>query len=449
MKKTVWSKLGWVSFLLIFLSACGSGVETAGNNPLPTTNPSANTPNNNPSSSPPAPKLGQVTTQAFNIGGNFPADIDIVDQPDLKNVLFITSFSPAAVLAVDLNTNPLQLSATVKGLPSLPSGSGLPSALTVVDSTHAFLLTSSALIYFNPTTSNVYQTADLTTAINLTSPLNQVNPDGSSAGTVSGSFTPTFPASVAVSGSRVAVTFSNLQFTGFSLTSAVQGIVRFFDVQGTTLSVPSTVYAATSGYNTSGLTALPNGNLLVTNTGITQFTPDFSNQEPVTPGSVDLLNPLNGQVVSTLDLGLSAPAFRSWALSPDGKNAFLGSASGGYVLEIGLSPLSLIHGVSNPIVVTNAANGTDFIDDVVMGRQGGGIYPMSFNHNSVFAVDLTGATPVLLSNSVDLSFPGNPGTVSGAGPAVLRPGTPGVDFNGPDLFVLTGNPGTLAAIVTY
>jgi hypothetical protein len=84
-----------------------------------------------------------------------------------------------------------------------------------------------------------------------------------------------------------------------------------------------------------------------------------------------------------------------------------------------------------------------------MGHAGAGLFACSFNHNSVFAFDLTGAEPSLLPNSVDLSFPSNPGGVSGAGPAALRPGEPGVDFTGPDLFVLTGSPGTVAAIKTY
>lgn len=73
---------------------------------------------------------------------------------------------------------------------------------------------------------------------------------------------------------------------------------------------------------------------------------------------------------------------------------------------------------------------------------------MSFNNSKVYAVDLAGDEPTLLPDVVDLSFPGGLG-ITGAGPGALRPGEPGVDFTTPDLFVLTSNPGTVAAIKTY
>jgi len=415
--------------LLVLIPACSSGVGTS-----------------NPSSI-----LGDVTRSAFIIGSSFPADIDIVDRQGLRDLAFITTSTPASVLAVDLNANPLALSKVFAGLPSLPpeASAGIPINLSIVDVTHALLLTSTSLIYFNPLDAAIYQTVDLTGPIELTSPLSQSDAEGRAIGSVSGSFTPSFPSNVAALGSRVAVTFSNLTFTGFSLSSATQGVVRFFDIQGNSLVTASPVYAATAGFNTTGLTALPNGTaFLVTNSGLTRFTADFSNQEPVTAGSVNIINPFDGQNLANLSLGMTTPAFRSWAVTPDGKRAFLGSGSGGYLIEIDLNLLQVLHGEGNPLVVTSGQNGTDFIDEVVMGRGGAGLFVMSFNHSSLYAFDLTGVEPSLLPNVIDLSFPDNPGT-TGAGPAALRPGEPGVDFTGPDLFVLTGDPGTVAAIKTY
>jgi hypothetical protein len=426
---TRFSKLFTILFTLMSLAACGGGIGTA----------------------PPAPILGSVTTSALSLAGPFPADIDIVDQPGLRDTAFVTTTSPAAVLAVDLNANPLKLSGTFQGLPSLPAqaSAGIPSVLFVVDGTHAFLLTSTSLIYFNPTDAAVYQIVDLTTSIELTAPLTQVDAGGNPTGQVSGTFTPAFPSNLAVLGNKVAVSFSDLSFTGFSLSGATQGIVRLFDIQGNTVVPAAPTYVAATGFNTTGLTALPNGTaFLITNSGLTRFTPDFSNQEPVTSASVNVINPSMGQNIANLNLGMTTPAFRPWAVSPDGKHAFLGSGSGGYVIEIDLDSLQVVRGEGNPIVVTSAQNGTDFLDDVVMGHDGNALFVMSFNHSSVYGLDLTQGEPRLLDQVIDLSFPGSAG-ITGAGPAALRPGSPGVDFTGPDLFVLTGDPGTVAAIKTY
>lgn len=429
---------------LYFMGACGSAVVTSTPNTIPTSeNPPA------PIDGPLAPVLGQATLNAF-ILGDYPADIDIPNIEGLKNIAFITSFFPAGVIAVDLNSNPLQ-ALPGKGLPSLAgiNNAGFPNVAFFADATHAYLLTSTTLILFNPSNATVYDTVDLTVPLNLSSPLARINPDGSSASPVSGSFTPSYPSSVIALGSKVLVGFSNLNYTGFSLTSATQGMVRVFDMQNDSLAAATPEYFVTSGYNTTGLTALSNGKFLVTNSGITQFTPDFSNQLPVTQATVDLMDSQGAALLGSLDLALSTPAFRSWAVTPDGSKAFIGSASGGFVMEIGLSPtFQVIRGVNNPIVITDAHLGTDYIDDVVMANDGGGIYPISFNHSSVYAVDLTGDSPLLTEEKSDLSAPGNPG-LTGAGPGAMRPGQVGVDFNGPSLFVMTASPGSLAAINTY
>jgi len=450
MKPYIFLSKGIMLWGLLFLSACGSGIVVVPGNPLPDTPPPDGTPAVS-TTVPKAPQFTEVTPNAFNIGSLFPADIDIVNQPGIQNIVFITTSFPGAVLAVDLNTNPLSLSSTVTGLTSIPGGSGIPNTLFVVDATHAFLLTSNSVLYFNPTNGSIYQTLDLSGAITLNTPLDQVDASGNPLPDVpTGPFTPSFPAGMVFAGNKLAVSFSNVFFVGFSLDHAVQGVVEWFNINTSfpylTPSAPE--YIATSGFNLTSLTLLPNGNVLATNSGVTQFTPDFSNQLPVTPGSVDLMDFSTVQLIGSLDLGMTTPAFRPWAVTPDGSEAFIGSASGGYVMQIGTNPLTLIHGGTNPIVITNAANGTDYIDDVVMYRLAGGIFPMSFNNSKVFAVDLTVVPPVLIADVVDLDDPGTPG-VTGAGPGALRPGIPGVDFTGPDLFILTGNPGTMAAIKTY
>ncbi len=418
-----------------FMGACGgSGVVTNPGEELPS-----------------APVFGEVVPQAFNIGSS-PVDIDIVDKPGLENIAFITTSSTAGVvLALDLNSNPIGLSSTVVGLPSLPVNSdlGYVNNLEVIDASHALLLTSNfptggKIVFFNPTTGTVYTLLDLAGSVSLTSPLQKRNTDGSSS-VVSGSFNPSFPASIAVVGSRVAVSFSNL-FYELEGVSAVQGIVRFFDIQNNNL-IP-TFYTATSGFNTTGITVLKNDKLLVTDSGILEFTDN--NQIPITDAFVNIINPLSGALEKNLNIGHSAPAYRQWAVTFDGSRGFIGSASGGFVIEIGLDEnLSLIHGLNNPLVVTSSSLDTDYVDDVVLSREGTGLYVASFNTNSVYTFDLTQTPPVLSGNPINLSMNTDPQVRSGAGPMALRPGTPGVNFNGFDFYILTATPGTIAAVKTY
>lgn len=415
--------------------ACGgSGVETAPGEELPS-----------------APVLGEVVPKAFNLGSS-PVDIDIVDKPGLENIAFITTSATAGVvLALDLNSNPISLSSSIVGLPTLPSSSdiGYPNNLEVIDAQHALLLTSNfptggKIVFFNPTTGSVYQLLDLGETLNLSTALQKRNADGFLT-SISGEFNPSFPASMGIVGSRLAVSFSNLSYEQNGI-SAVQGLIRFFDIQNETL-IPRS-YVATTGFNTTGITVLKNGKLLVTDSGVLKFTDN--NQTPLTNAHANIIDPFTFTLETVLNLGQTAPAYRQWALSSDGSKAYIGSASGGFVIGINLigNP-SVIYGLSNPLVVTSALLDTDFLDDVVMSRDGMALFVASFNTNSVYTLDLTETPPTLSNNVINLSLNEDPQIRSGAGPMALRPGIPGLDFTGFDFYVLTATPGTLAAVKTY
>jgi len=443
------TKVLFVLFLLWLIHwvvACGQGVESA-------------PPNQNEETQ------GSWTINKNALNGIVCApDLDILDVPgqaSLGRIMFITLFAPAAVLAVDLDANPLAAfaSSVYAGLPSTAlDGMGYPANLLVSDLNHAFLLTSSRtttsvsthLIYFNPQTGAVYQNLDLNTPLTLSADLAQVNGSGQSISSVpsGSSFTPIIPQNLARIGNRLAISFSNYEYTTVPSRWS-QGIVRYYDI-GETSITPTSIYTASqcgsaAGYNTSGLTTLSNGKLLATCSGATQITGEGS--VPVTNGGVDLIKPADGSIEASVSLGATAPAFRAWAVTSDGK-AFLGSSTGGYLLQLSLSPtLRIVRGPSNPITVTNASNGTDFIDDVVLSEDEKTLFAASYNTSSVHAFNVAGADPVKLSQIADLSS-SSPGT-EGAGPLAIRPGTPDITFTGADLFTVRCNGNSLAAIKTY
>lgn len=443
LRRALVALLGLMS--LYGMGACGGSgaVVTSDPNIIP---PAMN-PTPAPNSGPLPPKITQVIKNARNLGSLYPPDLDIPNVPGLSNYAFVTVFSPPAVVALNLNTNDLSVDGT-KGLPSLSTVSGLGDVIgtVIADATHAYVLGYNKIVIFNPSNATIYGTLDFSDALTLSESLGVKHGNGSDAGTVSGSFTPFYPQGIAVSGNKLYVSFANLSFSFGSIDTAVQGVVRVYDIVGNTLVPSSTPYVAASGYNTTGLTVLPNGNLLVTSSGLGLYDSSTFIFAPTVAARLDLLNQQNLEMDNSIDLGLSYPNFRAWALSPDGTKAFMGSAFTGVVYEVALNPLQLLRGINNPIVITSADAGSDFLADVAMSSDGGGLYVASSNNSKVYAVDLTQSSPTLTNQVAD--FSAAPGLV-GVGSLAFRPGQVGVDFTGPTLFVLTGNPGTVGAIFTY
>lgn len=432
--------------LMAWMGACGGG--TSVGTSTPNTIPPAENAPPPPNSGPVSPKITQVVKNALSLGASvYPPDLDIPNIPGLDHYAFVTTFDPA-IIAVDLNTNPLSVDVG-KGLPNLAtvSGFGFIIGTAIKDATHAYVLGSEKLVIFNPSNATIYGSIEFTDSINLSSPLAIRNGDGSGAGQVSGSFTPFYPQGLAISGNKLYISFANLTFTGFgTIDKATQSLVRIYDIVGDSITPSAIPYVAANGFNSTGLTALDDGNLLITNSGIGLYDSVTFVFSPTIPATVDLFNTQTSSTIGTLDLGLSYPSFRSWAITPDGNNAFLGSATAGVVIEIGLNPFQIKRGFDNPIVITSTEIGSDYLSDVVISPDGGGLYVASSNNSKVYAVDLTQSQPTLTDQVADFSAP--PGVV-GVGSMSFRPGQVGVNFTGPDLFLLTNNPGTIAAIFTY
>ncbi len=430
----------------LLAAACGSGtIDTSGGN------------NNGGNGS------GTLTTSesfalatnalnAFALGGDFPPEIVIPKASGMQSTAFIASFSPAGVIPVDLNSSPLQVSqqfATID-VSTVPEAA-FPNHVRVISTTSAFLLGGSGMIYYNPTSGAIFDKVSLTTPINLTEALPLSGACDYDFDTVAetevgpGPFSPNFAADLQILGNRAFVSMGSSCFDAGFNSFYVQGLVLVYDInnQPPFLTPASTPYIVLSGFNATGLT-VAGGKLIATSTGDTALGGAAST--PETPSFLDEIDPQTLAVTRTLDMGEVGLNFQPLAVSADAKRGFIGSSAFSELYEIDLQNFTALRGESNPIQITDEA--ADFISDQEIAEGGEILFVSSFNRSAVNAIDLTSSERTVLPTSLDFAFPDNPG-ITGAGPIAIRPGVPGLDFTGPDLFVLTASPGTVSTATTY
>ena len=396
--------------------------------------------------------LATAALNAFALGGDFPPEIVIPKASGMQSTAFIASFSPAGVIPIDLNRSPLQVSeqfATID-VSTVPEAA-FPNHVRVISTTSAFLLGGSGMIYYNPTSGAIFDKISLTAPIELTEALPLSGACDYDFDTVAetevgpGPFSPNFAADLQIVGNRAFVSMGSSCFDSGFNSFYVQGLVLVFDVnnQPPFLTPAATPYIVLSGFNATGLT-VAGGKLIATSTGDTALGGAGSN--PETPSFLDEIDPQTLTVSRTLEMGQTALNFQPLAVSADAKRGFIGSSAFSEVYEIDLQNFTALRGPSNPIQITDEA--ADFISDQEIAEGGGILFVSSFNRSAVNAVDLASSERTVLPTSLNFAFPDNPG-VTGAGPMAIRPGVPGIDFTGPDLFVLTASPGTVSTATTY
>lgn len=379
--------------------------------------------------------------RSFALASDFPSDIVIPDIDGMRSTAFIVSASePSGVIPVDIDATPLQVSTSFKTFEA-PNGAGIPSRLVVAAADRAFLLTSDAVISFNPTSGAIL---GMSSAISqLTIEGGHRNSDGTSA---SVTVTPSYPGGVTQSGDRLFVSSANYIKTQAPAVTA-PGTVQIFSIASDG-SLSRTGSFVTSGFNPTGLAVRNGDELLVLNSGVIDIV--NSQGTPQTAASIDVVDINKLTIKATIPLGIVAASPYGMALTIDQSRAFVGSAAYGDVYEIDLINQKVLHGKDNPIVVTT---GSDYVSALTLSVDDLYLYASSFEQSAVLPFDLSGSDPVIGSAFV-VGFPAgvtdqNPsGANTGAGPLAVRPGSRGVDYQGEDLFVLTGYPGTLVAINT-
>lgn len=437
--------------LSALLISCGGGMHTKNNSPQ----------GGGPDSSYQTP-WGNVTItrDAFIFGSDYPSDIVIPDIDGMRDTAFVVSYSaPSGVLAIDLDRDPLALSDRFAGLIS-PDGSGFPGSLYILSAERAFLLTSSHVIDFNPTTGKINASKYLLERFELGrfEPISQefdVDGDGADERTVD-HINQSYPGNLSAVSDKLYITMSNY-ISPIRPAIAAPGTIIVFDILG------SDPYLAkrgdpiiTSDYNPTGVTRLPSGLIAITNSGVSDVWSGVAH--PITNSSIDILDPETDQIIGNISLGEAALSFQEMAVTSDGAYAYIGSASFGEVYATDFINRSALYSHADPIRITGSSEGSDYLSSVALGYDNWYLFAASFDNSSIYTVDVTTSPPAVLPSAFPepfvLGFPKgvtaeNPtGTCTGVGAIAVRPGTPGIDFSGPDLFALTGSPGTLVTIST-
>ena len=287
-----------------------------------------------------------ITKDAFILGSDYPPDIEIPDIDGLRSTAFVVSFSsPAGVLAIDLESDPLAISSEFAGLIS-PDGSGYPSALEIVSSSRAFLLTSSSVVDFNPTTGGVYTTINLISEIDLGGyrPISDsfdVDSDGKNEDTIK-NFTMSYPGGLAQSDGKLFVTMSNY-ISPLLPAIAAPGIVRVFQLSDSSPYLTEiTDSIITTDFNPTGVTPLPDGTIAITNSGVSDIWDGVSH--PITESSIDILDPDTLEIVDNIPMGTVSLSFKKLAVTTDGATAYIGSSSYGEIYGIDLEEKEAIYG---------------------------------------------------------------------------------------------------------
>lgn len=380
-----------------------------------------------------------IMSSSFALAGDFPADVVIPDIEGMKSTAFVVSTSlPAGVIAIDIDADPMKLSTKFAGF-ILPDGAGIPSRLLVSAIDQAFILTSNSIISFNPISGGIYESENILASVNIGS--GYKNSDGSEA---PDTVTPSYPGGIARVGDTLFASTANYTRTQTPAVAA-PGTVLVFSIENDHLLSPNG-HILTSHFNPTGLSVRDKEDLVITNSGVVDIVD--AKGVPKTPSAIDIVDPKSLTIKSTIELGMVGASFHDVEITFDGSRGFIGSSVYGHVYEIDFINTQLLRGFDNPIAVND---GSDYVSDVVLSVDNALLFAASFEDSTVYPLDLS-VVPPSKGDGFVVGYPAgvtetNPsGANTGAGPVAVRPGTRGVNYEGEDLFILTGYPGTLVAI---
>lgn len=349
-----------------------------------------------------------------------------VEDDGVVRVLSLTGAAPTLVRA-------LQVDAATFG------AGGAAGALSIQDE-HTALLASSGsgnenVFVFDPSTATT--TADVAkvalSSLTVTWPAGTQNSAGVDVG---GQARPlNFTAGAALAGGSLFVVSSNFDAQFNNDPGTV--VAYAWDPNTRTTSGQPTVFRTTD-FNPVAVTRLPTSAgelLLVTNAGAFGGT-----------SSVDVIDAASLIHVATIPLGQRSATGRV-VVSPDARRGYLGSQSAAevYVLDLeaigdevqnqttASRPARFLGGWTLP-----ASGAFGYVSSLALSHTGDYLYAVNFNASELFVLDLE--EPGLATRLDGFARTGDPASFEGLASLVaVRPGVPGIDYQGPSIFVGTIN----------
>ncbi|GEM_PF-988688 len=366
--------------------------------------------------------------------GSFPTQIEI-----RGNMAYVVNGGSDNIQVFDLNQDPpKQVGAIV-----LPPGSD-PNAIAFLDDTHAYVsnLTGQSVALVNVQTEQCellivrsdHVPSDAGVCQNHVTTVDDSSFED--------------PSGVAISNGKVYVTNSNLdQF----FQPAGNGFVTVIDTK--TNQVVKTMQL--SAENAEGITAMGN-RIYAVSSGNSSFDTNSGLVTPTSNGAVGVIDSATDKIVANIPIPLN-PALplvgfpNKLEPTPDGKFGYMGSGTAGVMFKVDLENNTLVRGADNPIIVTSAQV-QDATFDVEIRDDGLGFIAV-FNTDRIVVFDA--ATDTINPFPFIAPFPAgqradNPNSqfFEGIQDIAIRPGKPGTDFQGADIFFITGISNKLGSINT-
>jgi len=415
--------------------------------------------------------------------GSPPSSIQVPNLVGLSRYAYvITTAPPLGIFRFDLEK---QSPYPFMYLDLFGRTSGVPDELVIHDEDHGLFTTSGGFAgegegihLFDPTPPSPEKFALQLSVLVFSVVLDPPRLD--SAGTLVSRIDPpdAYTSGVAVSNGKLYVCTSN--FTAVENPVCSPGTVLVYQWDPSrdppTVSRSDPSFIVTTSYNPTEVTALGERTVLVTNSGVLAIRE--TRAVPLTEASVDVVDTVLDCVVATYPLGLAALSYKTIGITPDRKRALVGSVAYNSVYELDLTVLddapqscpnpvprlesAVLAGPQDPIRVGQAGvagvETNDFVVQVAVSSDGTRAYASGYNSGtlSVLEVEQEPGSPspkrplLVLSLTPPLSADDTTQEDAGPGPLAVRPGIPGTDFSGPDLFVLIGlYTGKMFSVQTY
>ncbi len=246
------------------------------------------------------------------------------------------------------------------------------------------------------------------------------------------------------------VYISNNNITGFSQPNG-NGFVTIINAE----SNQFVKRIEASGANSTSM-ILFEGSIYLVNTGNATSTPDFSEIfcDPSFPPSIDIINPETDIVTGNIPIPLSeenplACLPNSLESTSDGFG-YMGLGLIGALFKVDLISGDVINGHANPIVITDTTGLNNTADVAIRGNL---LFTTLFNSDQIAVLDTNNDQldpfPYMAPFPAGIrAFDPGAELFDGVQSLAIRPGAPGVDFQGPDIFFITGISELLGSVDT-